>query len=327
MPSLSLADYCRVFPPVDAVSLNDTQCILVLSDPPDPALEQRRSALVLVDRSREEAFLLAEFPGASELLLWAVAVGTSPSDFHALVVSPGGHLWEMRPGGVVKPIYDAFGEEGPATFGYLNCCATQGEFVYVGGMSNQLYRFPLRGSLVERKDELLLDRDMVDADSAIYGLSDLGGRYLVGVGGGGLLFVMTAGALRRIESGTNAMLNAVSAVDSKRFVACGAGGMLLHGSVDDMCDTEESGFPGVYFSDVRTIHNHHFWIGGQRLYKSAKGKQWFELALVSGVPTVSRFARGGPSVWAISSFDLGLTIDGERWSWIPCKSVRMMVSG
>jgi hypothetical protein len=310
---------------VDACALSDSRCLLLLSHAADPAVEERHSALILVDRTTASGSVLVEFPGASELVLWNREDGSRELDIHALVVSPGGHLWRLRPGGVVEPIRDAFGEDGPQKYGFLNCCTRHGEFVYVGGMSCQLYRCPLARVEFERVDQHLLDRDMSDPDSAIYGVADLGGRHLVGVGGSGLVFLLGHGGTRFLDSGTNVMLNAVCAVDSETFLACGAGGLVLRGSTHGWCQTDTSGRRGLYLSDVRTQGGQHLWIGGRRLYASIAGDRWCDLALIDDAPVVSRFARGGTSTWAIGSKHLGWTEDGNRWSWLQTDSIAITV--
>lgn len=323
MATVSLARLCEVLPPVDAYMLSDTHCLLLLSDAADPGLPERHSALVGVNRMTLEGSVLAEFPGASAFTLWCQGEG---SDVRALVTSPGGHLWEHRRGESVKVARDAFPEDGPEIYGFLNCCAKQGEMVYVGGMSQQLYRCHFGQSIFERVDEGLLDKEMSDASSAIYALADLDGQHMVGVGGSGLAFWRNEKAVHRIDSGTNAMLNAACAIDGQTFLACGVGGVVLRGSIQGHCQLE-IGDADVYFSDVRTQGRHHLWIGDQRLYESATGSAWSDLVRVDGAPAVSRFARGGKaSTWAIGPKSLGWTSNGEGWSWLSSASVSITIA-
>ncbi len=320
---VSLARLCAVLPPVDALALADSRCLLLLSDAADPAVENRRSALVIVDLATAGGTVVGEFPGASELVLWSREYGAGELNLGALVVSPGGLVWKLRPGGVVERVHGAFGDDGPQKHGFLNCCARQGEIIFVGGMSRQLYRCRVDQAEFEHVDECLLDRDMSDAESAIYGLVDLDGRHLVGVGGSGLVFWLDQGTTRFLDSGTNVMLNAVCAVDAETFLACGAGGLLLRGSSQGWCQTQTSGSAGMYFSDVRTQGDRNLWIGSRRLYASRGGDRWSDLVPVDDAPAVSRFVRGGASTWAIGARHVGWTVDGNRWVWMPTDSIKI----
>ncbi|WP_124540307.1 hypothetical protein [Piscinibacter terrae] len=325
MTTLALADLMKVMPLVDAWACSDAECLLLVSHPADPALDERLSALVLVNRQTSEGALLGEFPGASELVLWTRFTGPQANGLHALVASPGGHLWELMPGGRVQAIRDAFGSDGPLTYGFLNCATRQSDQVYIGGMSNQLYRLPEGGLRVERADAQVLDRDMADEDSAIYGMADMDGQRLLCVGGGGKIFWMDVhGVPHGIDSGTNVMINAVAALDAQTFVACGAGGLLLQGDLSGWCQVEDSDSTGTYFSAVKTQGQRLLWIGGQRLHASMAGDTWFELKRVPDAPGVSRFARGaGSGTWALGPSSIGWTGDGERWAWLPTASVRI----
>lgn len=324
MTTIALSKFCEMFPPIDACAVSDTQCLLLLSQPPDPNLPQRQSALVLVDHSTGKALVLGEFPGVSELVLW---FRMTAQGVHALVSSPGGRLWELRIDKTVTQIDNAFGDDGPDLYGYLTCCVQHGGFVYVGGMGNQLYRTPLHQARFERADNTFLDQDMIDDDAAIYGLADLGSEALLGVGGGGMILSIQGKQSRRLDSGTNVMINAVCALDSEAFVACGTGGLLLHGSIRGWCKAAEKNPLENFFSDVRVQGDQLLWIGGQKLYESTVGDGWSELVRVPGAPAASRFARGGTSTWSVNSKHLGWTSDGRQWTWLPTDSIGVEESG
>jgi hypothetical protein len=315
--TIALSKFFEMFPPIDAVAVSETQCLLLLSQPPDPMLPDRHSALLLVDRVTSRASVLGEFPGAAQLVLWAVRRGNG---YHALVSSPGGHLWELQPDGQVRHVNEAFGKTGPETYGYLNCCVMHNDSIFVGGMSNQLYSTPLEQVRIERQDELLLDRDMDDADAAIYGLASLGDS-LIGVGGAGMILWMRERKAGRLDSGTNVMLNAACAVDVDTFVACGAGGVLLQGSLQGWVKPPQNHFSEAYFSDVRRQGRQLLWIGGRKLYVSEIGDTWADLADLPGTPSVSQFARGGTSTWVVSPKLLGWTDSGKAWTWLPIDSI------
>jgi hypothetical protein len=319
--TIALSKFCEMFPPVDAVAVSDTQCLLLLTQPPDPMLPERHSAVLLVDRAMSTASILGEFPGAAQLVLWSAK---RDNGHHVLVASPGGRLWELQPDGQVRQFDDAFGEAGPEMYGYINCCVVHDGSVFIGGMSNQLYRTPLEQVHVVRQDESFLDRDMNDADAAIYGLASLGDS-LVGVGGAGMVLWVRGRKAGRVDSGTNVMLNAVCALDLDTFVACGAGGVLLQGSLQGWVKPAENHLSEAYFSDVRRQGGRLLWIGGRKLYASAIGDAWAELTDLPHTPTLSRFARGGTSTWVVGPKQLGWTDSGEAWTWLSMDSIDVAV--
>ncbi|HET7795841.1 MAG TPA: hypothetical protein VFL64_20810 [Rhizobacter sp.] len=322
MSTIALSKFCDLFPPIDAAVLSETHCLLLLSQPADPALDERHSALVLVDRSASSARVLAEFPGASEMLLWTTP---TPDGLAALVTSPGGTLWMLAADGGVKQIDDAFGDDGPQQYGYLNCSVQQGSFCCVGGMSNQLYRTPLGQARFERLDEAVLDREMDDTDAAIYGLANMGDGWLVAVGGGGMILALQGREVRRLDSGTNLMINAVCPLDAERFVACGVGGLVLEGSTQGWCRAAEvPGFDG-YLSSVRVLGEHILWIGNRTLFRSRMGEAWNELARVPDAPGLSLFARGGPALWTVSPKHIGYSLDAQHWQWLPTEQIMVDV--
>jgi len=321
--TIALSKFCDLFPPIDAIAISDTQCLLLLSQPADPALDERRSALVMVDRDTASARVLGEFPGAAQMVLWAEG---APTGLSALVTSPGGILWQLSSNGSVEQIDNAFGDDGPERYGCLNCCVQQDGFVYVGGMSNQLYRTPVGQVRFERLDDKILDHEMDDLDAAIYGLADMGGRALVAVGGAGMALSLQGRDIHRLDSGTNLMVNAVCPLDAERFLACGVRGLVLEGSIQGWCRAADSpGFDG-YLSDLRIKGRQIVWIGGQTLFESSLGDGWNELAPVADAPAISRFARGGTWLWAVGTQQLGWSADAKQWLWLPTASVRVDVA-
>lgn len=323
MRTIALSKFCQLFPPIDAVVVSETQCLLLLTQPADPAMNERISALVLVDRLASSARVLGEFAGAAQMLLWANA---QPVGVSALVTSPGGRLWLLEANGGVTQIDDAFREDGPEQYGHLTCSVQHDGYVYVGGMSNQLYRTPLGQARFERMDDSILDRNMDDVEAAIYGLADMGGQTLVAVGGAGMVLSVKGRDTRLLDSGTNLMINAVRALDAERFLACGVGGLVLEGSVQGWCRVAESiGFDG-YISDLRVLGERIVWIGAQTLFESQLCDGWNQLARVADAPSISRFARGGTLLWAVGTQHLGWSADAKRWDWLSTASVMVEVS-
>jgi hypothetical protein len=323
MTTVPLSRYFELFPPIDACAVDDTRCMVLISSSADPQLPRRDSALVLVDHATKRASVLAEFPGASALILW-LDPRKAERGLPALVTSPGGRMWKVSADGAVEQIDSPLGDSGPALYGYLNCTVDRDGFTYVGGMGNQLYRSARGRVAFERQDDGILDTEMIDDDAAIYGLAALSGGSLVAVGGGGMILDIGDHGIRRIDSGTNAMINAVCALDAQRFLACGTAGVLLRGSIEGWCETAAT--PGAsYFSDVRVQHDRALWLGGRVLFASSLDDGWAELAPVPGAPAVSRFARGGAVTWAIDPANLGRSADGRHWDWLPTSSITVEV--
>lgn len=309
------------------VAADQTRVLLLLSSPHDPMVVERRSALMMLDIESKSARVLGEFPGAAQLVVWAISDAGLDDRWHALVASPGGVLWECLSDGTLRTHLDKFDTNGPDIFGHLTCSTTQDDRVLVGGMSNQLYQFH-KGSIdLVRLDSGILDQTMEDLDSAIYSIATLDKSTFAAVGGGGSIFLGSVNGLKQLESGTNAMLMGACSLGPREFLACGAGGVKAMGHLDGWVEIQADPLGDLFLSSVAHAAQSIYWVGGRKLFVTHRSDPLGDLQLVEDAPPVHRLAEGQESIWTIGPTAIGVCARGIEWKWLAVADIEVKVQG
>src|SRR5262245_23874100 len=313
MSTISLDALCARFPPVDAFASGEESLVILVSDPADPMVPERRAAVVDLDWAGT-AMLSAELPGAQRFIE-GVPAQDRESPPVVCVVTAGGQLTRVDSLGRLSRGQVVEEHDGPLFFGRLCASLTTGSDWYLGGMSRQLYRGDRAGVVWIRADEETLDETMSSEQPAFYGLAEAGEGNLIAVGGAGEIWLREGPHWRRIESGTDVMLNAITPVPGHGHLTCGAAGVLLNLRSPAEISFVEHRIGPEFLSAITTFAGSTFVAAPSGLHRFEYNGSFRHVGPVAGSIGAYLLVAGANVLWLVGSKRIGRTVDGETWVW------------